>query len=107
MATTAKELIEQIKKWFPDENELVHCLGIVSKTEFREMAYEQHDLPEDWVMPDDVFHTISNSIDSCDNSLEHLWEDINSCGDEAISDYVKQKAEAVNDEALWEEETHE
>jgi len=108
MATTAKELIENIKKWFPDENELVHCLGIVSKSEFYERALELHEeLPEDWVMPDDLFHSISASIDGCENSLEHLWEDITDVGNEAIEDYLKEKAEAVNDEELWEEEQHE
>jgi len=107
MATTAKELIEKIKEWFPDENELVHCLGIVSKAEFLDSAYEQHDLPEDWVMPDDVFNSISASIDGCENSLEHLWEDITDCGNTRIDEYLKEKAEAVDDEALWEEEQHE
>jgi short-subunit dehydrogenase involved in D-alanine esterification of teichoic acids len=100
MATTAKELIENIKKWFPNENELVHCLGIVSKAEFLESAYENHeDLPENWVMPDDVFIAISNSIDGCENSLQHLWEDITEIGNEAIQDYID---ETSKEQELWE-----
>jgi hypothetical protein len=102
MATTAKELIEKIKEWFPDENELVHCLGIVSKAEFLDSAYEQHDLPEDWVMPDDVFMNISASIDDCEPAHVRLWEYINDIGNEAISDYIKEKEEASNDTELWE-----
>jgi hypothetical protein len=99
MATTAKELIENIKKWFPDENELVHSLGIVSKQEFMESAHENHDLPENWVMPDDVFQTISSGIDGCDNSLEHLWEDITAIASEAIQDYID---ETSKEQELWE-----
>jgi hypothetical protein len=99
MATTVKELIANIKTWFPDENELVHSLGIVSKKEFLESAYEQHDLPENWVMPDDVFQTISRSIDGCENSLQHLWEDITEIGNEAIQDYID---ETSKEQELWE-----
>ena len=102
MATTAKELIEKIKVWFPDENELVHCLGIVSKSDFMESAHEQHDLPVDWVMPDEVFKGISNSIDGCDYAHERVWEAVTDCGNEAISDYLKAKDEAINDTELWE-----
>ena len=107
-AITVKELIAFINEWFPDENELVYSVGIVSKETFVESAVNSHDeLPEDWVMPDDLFKSICNAIDGLDYAHEKLWEAVSEVGDDFVREYLEEQAEAVNDEALWEEEQNE
>jgi hypothetical protein len=108
MATTVKELIAKINEWFPDENELVYSIGIVSKETFLESSLNLHEeLPDDWVMPDDLFKSICNAIDGLDYAHEKLWEAVSEVGDDFVREYLEEQAEAVNDEELWEEEQHE